>query len=58
MKRACNKCGKMDDENWMHKLGYGRSATWLCHKCYRETERDVIASEVRSQKRYRKTVER
>ena len=54
MKRACDKCGVIDDESWMHKLGYG----WLCHKCYREVEKEVIASEVRSQKRYRKKVER
>ena len=54
MKRVCDKCKVIDDESWMHRLGYGTSATWLCHKCYHEAQREVIASEVRSQRRYRK----
>ena len=58
MKRKCVRCGKKDDEYWMHRLGYGKSAVWLCHKCYLRAEKDVISSEVRSQIRYRKTSER
>ena len=58
MKRKCDGCGKMDNEQWMYEINYGRSKAWLCHECYKQAQAEVIASEVRSQRRYRKTVEK
>ena len=58
MKRKCDKCGAVDEERWMYEINTGRTKRWLCHKCYKEAEQEVISSEVRSQRRYRKTVER
>ena len=57
MKRECCQCGRLDDERWMKRLNNGRSVKWLCHECNRKAQAEVIGSEVRSRKRYRKSVE-
>ena len=56
--RKCACCGKTDDERWMHRYNSGRSAIWLCYECDRKAQSEVVSSEMRSQKRLRRTIER
>ena len=57
MKRECCQCGRVDDERWMKRLNNGRSVKWLCYECDRKAQAEVIGSEVRSQKQYRRTID-
>lgn len=58
MRAKCSQCGAEDDIKWMFELNTGRSKQYLCHKCHKHAQNEVIQSEMRSQKRLRKTLEK
>ena len=58
MRRVCDQCGRTDDERWMKRLNNGRSVKWLCHECDRKAQAEVIGSEVRSQRRWRRDADK
>ena len=58
MRTKCCQCGVEDDHKWMYELNTGRSKKWLCHECWKQAQSEVLGSEMRSQKRLRKVLDK
>lgn len=54
MKRECDICGCVQDDYWMMNFNPGTGLKWLCWDCYKQSQYEVIKSEVLRQKRFAK----
>lgn len=50
MKRACDICGKEENEQLMQSINTGRKTEWWCWECYLNSQREAAASEMFRQK--------
>lgn len=51
MKRACDICGCEFDEYWMESYNIGTKTLWCCWDCYKNSQREVLLSEIYRQKK-------
>lgn len=45
MKRACDICGLVNDDYWMHAYVAGAKTMWLCNECHRVAQREANLSD-------------
>ena len=53
-KRHCDICGIEADEYWMMPFYTGRRVIWLCWDCYKNSQYEVMKTEMGRQNRLEK----
>ena len=54
MKRKCDICGCEADDHWMESFNTGRRVIWLCWDCYKNSQYEVMTTEMGRQNRLEK----
>lgn len=57
MKRYCDICGIQSDDHWMMKFNTGARVKWMCWDCYKQSQYEVLKSEMQRSKRFHKQSE-
>ena len=52
--RHCDICGCEADDHWMDSFNTGRRVIWLCWDCYKNSQYEVMTTEMGRQNRLEK----